>query len=281
MPVDPRGRVTVGVAGCGSMGAPMARRLRDAGFDVLGFDIRPPREFGDLAPAMVADAGDFARSVDIVISVVRDEAQTLDLCFERQGLFAAGGRIRTLVLASTLPPRVVHAVRRRLDARVSLVDAPMSGAPVGAREGSLTFMVGGGRGCEDDLDPLFRSMGGTVHYCGALGSGMTVKVLNNYVAVASVLAVRRVLDAAPGLGIDPRLLREVMRSSSGGTWFGNGFDRIDWSREGYDPGNTIGILEKDLAAARDALGALADPGREQFDTALELALRVLPPFVAD
>ncbi len=281
MPAEAGGAMRIGVAGCGSMGAPMLRRLRDAGFDACGFDVRPAREFGDLRPLMVEDCSRFAAAVDTLISVVRDETQTNELCFDRQALLRQPGRIRTLVLCSTLPPRVVHDVRGRLPREVALVDAPMSGAPVGAREGSLTFMVGGPRPLVEELDPLFEAMGERVHHCGVLGSGMTVKVLNNYVAVASVVAVRRVLDAAPALGVDPDLLRRVMHSSSGGTWFGNGFERIDWSREGYDAANTIGILEKDLAAARDALASVEVDGRDALDAALGKALRALPPFVAD
>ena len=71
----------VGVAGCGSMGAPMARRLRDAGYPVLGFDVRPRSAFGDLAPLMIEDPREFAQRCDVIVSVVRDAEQTLDLCF--------------------------------------------------------------------------------------------------------------------------------------------------------------------------------------------------------
>ncbi len=268
----------VGVAGCGAMGLPMARRLSLAGFDVLGFDVRAVDEFGDFAPRMVPDPVSFARRCGTIVCVVRDERQTHDLLFDEQNVCASGSAIHTVVLSSTLSPRVVHEVRTRLDVDVTLIDAPMSGAPVGAEAGTLTFMLGGG---EEDIAramPLFQAMGSAHYRCGALGQGMTVKVLNNYVAVSSVVAVRRVLDAARRAGVDTSRLREIMSKSSGATWYGDRFDDIAWSREGYEPGNTIGILEKDLAAAVDVLSEEAGGATAPLDDVLRTALRQLEPF---
>jgi len=78
---------------------------------------------------------------------------------------------------------------------------------------------------------------------------MTFKVLNNYVAVTSVVSVRRVLAAAKQAGIDQKLLREVMPESPGEPWFGNRFKEIEWAQEGYASDNTIGILKKDVECA--------------------------------
>ncbi|KAA3631968.1 MAG: NAD(P)-dependent oxidoreductase [Proteobacteria bacterium] len=271
----------VGVAGCGAMGLPMARRLRAAGFEVFGFDIRPAAEFGDFAPRMVADPAEFARRCDCVVSVVRNARQTHDLCFDRQGMCCPGSSIRTLVISSTLAPREVAAVRRRLATGIALLDAPMSGAPVAAERGCLTFMVGGDAADVEHCRPLFEAMGDAVHHCGECMSGMTVKVLNNYVALSSVVAVRRVLDAATGLGVDTRLLRDIMSQSSGATWYGNRFEEISWSREGFEPGNTIEILDKDLGAALDAMEAAEVGGDHGLADSLRAALRGLKPFGGD
>lgn len=276
-PADVSGH-TVGVAGCGAMGLPMARRLRLAGFDVRGFDVRPIDEFGDFAERMITDAAVFSRCCDTVISVVRDERQTHDLLFDRQALCGPGSRVGTVIVSSTLSPRVIHDVRARLGGAVALIDAPMSGAPAGAESGTLTFMLGGEDEDVSRAMPLFRAMGSAQYPCGALGGGMTVKVLNNYVAVASVAAVRRVLDAARQVGVDTARLREIMSKSSGATWYGDRFDDIAWSREGYDPGNTIGILEKDLAAAADVLSLALPDETTRLEDALRAELRRLEPF---
>mgnify|MGYP003150798385 FL=1 len=77
----PSGLATIGIAGCGTMGLPMAECLLAAGVDVWGHDVRNVDEFGAFAPRMIMDAGDFAARCDIVLSVVRDLRQTEDVCF--------------------------------------------------------------------------------------------------------------------------------------------------------------------------------------------------------
>ncbi|MEN8196756.1 MAG: NAD-binding protein, partial [Pseudomonadota bacterium] len=147
---------------------------------------------------------------------------------------------------------------QRLPQGTELVDAPMSGAPVAAREARLTFMVGGEDAVVNELRPLFEAMGNAIHHLGGLGAGMTVKVVNNFVAASSVVAVRHALAAALALGIAPDRLTQVMAQSSGATWFGDNLDAIDWAGEGYDPENTIGILEKDVNSFLDALRNLPE-----------------------
>lgn len=119
----------------------------------------------------------------------------------------------------------------------------------------------------------FEVWGGTIHHLGPAGAGMTCKVLNDFAAATSVLAVRRVLGAARELGVDGDRLRAVMRTSSGGTWYGDNLERIAWAREGYHPANTIGILEKDVAAYLDA----ADGLEGAFEAAVVDGLRALEP----
>ena len=161
---------------------------------------------------------------------------------------------------------------------VTLIDAPMSGAPHSARLRQLSFMLGGPDEALDRLMPLFQAMGKHAFRLGPLGAGMTAKVLNNYVASASVVAVRRAYARARELGVDLDKLRAVMSASSGATWFGDHFHDIDWAREGFDAGNTIGILEKDVRSGLDAMEGAARAAPDAYDEALIAALRVMEPF---
>ncbi|MDH3712212.1 MAG: NAD(P)-dependent oxidoreductase [Gammaproteobacteria bacterium] len=260
----------IGVAGCGAMGLPMAQCLLAAGFRVDGFDVRPLREFGEFAQYMDASP-DVLRQCDCVVSVVRDAAETNALCFDDQALFAAPPYPGLLVVSSTLSPRTVQTLRERLPPDVEMVDAPMSGAPHRAREGTLTFMLGGADSAIERLRGALEVMGETLFHVGPLGAGMTIKVLNNYVAASNVAATRRSLELAQTANVDPALLRDVMRASSGSNWYVENFDAIDWAREGYDPRNTIGILEKDVQCALD----IEPDVRKPTDEALLDALRRL------
>lgn len=265
---------TFGIAGCGAMGLPMAECLLKAGFDVWGHDVRKADDFGAFAPRMIANPREFAARCGTVLSVVRSAEQTMDLCFgAAQGILAGDRRPQTFVTCSTLSPRFVRDLAGRMPAGVAFADAPMSGAPHRARSGTLTFMAGGDDDLIARLMPLFRAMGEAVHHLGGTGAGMTCKVINNFVAVAGVVAVRRALKAAEDLGLDRRRLLDVMAVSSGGTWYGSNIDAIDWSREGYDPANTIGILEKDLLAFLDALPG----GGGELEDALLDDLRLMTP----
>jgi len=267
----------VGVAGCGAMGLPMARSLLAAGFDVWGFDVRAVDEFGDFRPRMIADPAEFAARCPTVISVVRDIPQTLDLCFDAQALFAGVARPRRLVVSSTVSPRFLGKLAARLPEGTELIDAPMSGAPVAAREARLTFMVGGAHTAVGELMPVFGAMGREIHHLGPLGAGMTVKVVNNFVAASSVVAVRHAIAAAKALGVAPDLLTRVMAQSSGATWYGDNFAAIDWATEGYDPDNTIGILEKDVTSFMDALADLPEFEDGALEETVIRNLRRLPP----
>lgn len=257
------------VAGCGRMGLPMMRALRAAGFDARGFDVRPAGDFGEDAAHMI-DAATMRDEARILITVVRDAAETEALLFTDQAALARGG-VETLIVSSTLSPRILPRIAARAPEGVELIDAPMSGAEVAAIERRLSFMLGGPDGALDRLQPLFDAMGTKHHRMGEFGAGMAAKVLNNYVAAAAAATTRRALDWAVDLGLDRERLLAMMHDSSGQTWFGSNFERIEFARDGYATDNTIGILPKDVAAALDGAGAPDDPvGRAVIDYFMKL-----------
>ena len=267
----------IGIAGCGSMGLPMAKQLLAAGQNVWGYDIRPTKEFSDFQSRMISDPAEFGSTVDILISVVRNHQQTLELCFDDQALFTLPNHPKTFVCSSTLSPRVLPGILDRLPQDVAMVDAAMSGAPARAENGTLTFMVGGEFEVIERLTPLFEIMGTEVNHLGFMGSGMTCKVINNFVAIAGVAAVRKAIAAAIALGMNPKTLLDIMKSSSGSTWYGDNIDRISWSREGYDPGNTIGIIEKDMLSFLDAVTSNPEIEVKDFAASVMEVVRSMEP----
>ena len=264
----------VGVAGCGRMGLGMARAMARAGLDVTGLDIRPVDEFGDFAPRMVPEPADFARDREVILTVVRDIAQTEEVLFDDQAILSKAPALKYLVVCSTLSPRYLNQLAARLPAGLALIDAPMSGAQVAADEARLSFMLGGAEADLDRLEPMFRTMGTNIHRMGGSGAGMVAKVLNNFVAASSVTSTRRVLDWAGDLGLDERKLLALMHDSSGQTWFGSNFDLIEFAHDGCDPANSLGILRKDVASCLDAL----DPAEhEGLPNAILDAVAALKP----
>ncbi|MEM8539266.1 MAG: NAD(P)-binding domain-containing protein [Pseudomonadota bacterium] len=252
----------IGVAGCGRMGLPMLRNLQAAGFDARGFDMRASVGVG-------TDAGDFANGLTTLMTVVRDAAETDALLFDDQALSIRAAALQRIVICSTLSPIYVKSLRDRIPPQIALVDAPMSGAQVKAKAGTLTFMTGGDI---TPIRPLLNAMGTAIHEMGAFGAGMTAKVLNNLLAASHTAMTRLVLDWADAQNMDEGRLLALINAASGQNWLASGFDEIEFARDGYATDNSIGILEKDVAAALDlATDAAALP------RAVQTAIRNLTP----
>jgi len=247
----------IGVAGCGRMGAPMLAALRNAGYDALGYDIRPSDSYGDFSLAVSNDTARFKARLRILISVVRDTEQTDDVLFGTQG-FASAPDLKAVIVCSTLSPRYTRALQDRIPAHIHLIDAPMSGATIAAKAASLSFMLGGSKTDLDTTQPLFEAMGAHFHHMGAFGSGMSAKVLNNLLAAGNTAMTRLVVRWAEAQGIEQRKLLDLIATSSGQNWFASGFDAIEFARDSYSTDNSIGILKKDVESALDAAPNGAD-----------------------
>jgi len=235
------------------MGLPMAQALLKAGIDTLGFDVRSPDEFASFGDTMCFDPAVFISDRNILITVVRDIQQTEALLFGQQAVLASAPNLSHLIICSTLSPRYLQTLKQRVPAHIALVDAPMSGAVIAAEQARLSFMLGGDAAVIDTLTPLFGAMGTKFHRMGEFGNGMATKVLNNLVAASSVASTRLALEWGQAQGLDINAVLAVMNDSSGQTWFGSHFDEIEFSRDGFENDNTIGILKKDVESAMDAM----------------------------
>ncbi|TMM55237.1 NAD(P)-dependent oxidoreductase [Sulfitobacter sabulilitoris] len=243
----------IGVAGCGRMGAPMLAALHAAGFDAQGFDIAAAPEHRGVTDDVAA----FATDVETLITVVRDIPQTDEVLFGAQG-FVTAPKLARIILCSTLSPRYTVSLRDRIPNHITLIDAPMSGAQIAAREARLTFMLGGADADLDAAQPLFAAMGKHFHRMGKFGNGMQAKVLNNLLAASHTAMTRLVLDWACAAGLDEDGLLDLIHTSSGQNWFASHFDQIEFARDGHSDDNSIGILVKDVSSALDAAPTDAD-----------------------
>lgn len=237
----------IGVAGCGRMGGPMLAALRDGGANAAGFDVVEKNN-----PHITTNLMVFAPRVETLFSAVRDANETDALLFETQNLIQTAPKLTRIFICSTLSPRYIKALRDRVPDRITLIDAPMSGAQIAAENRTLSFMLGGSQNDIDDAVPLLALMGKHFHHMGDYGSGMQAKVLNNMLAASHTAMTRLVLDWADAAGLDQSKLLNLIHTSSGQNWLASGFDTIEFAKDGYAEDNSIGILVKDVAAALDA-----------------------------
>ena len=243
---------TIGIAGCGTMGLPMLEVLLKNNINAFGYDIISKESFSSLENNFISSKKDFFQKVDVIFSVVRDINQTKELCEGKNGLFQLNSP-KILIISSTLSPAFLNDFFQNAPENITMIEAPMSGAPMKAKDATLTFMVGAEKNQYENILPILNVLGEKIHHIGKFGSGMSVKVLNNFVASCSVVAVRHVLSEAKYLNISSEQLLEILNCSSGKTWFSENLENIDWAKESYTKENTIGILEKDVNSYLDGL----------------------------
>ena len=269
----------IGIAGCGTMGLPMLKILLKNKISATGYDIKPKESFRSIKNNFVESKLSFFDQNEVIISVVRDINETIEICEGKNGLFYFK-EPKLLIISSTLSPLFIKSLKNKSPKNITLIDAPMSGAPMSAKKASLTFMIGSTKVQFKDVLPLLKLLGKKIKHIGSFGEGMSVKVLNNFVASCSVVAIRNVLSKAKSFGITPNQLLDVLKDSSGQTWFSNNLGNIDWSKENYNSKNTIGILEKDVKSFLDAINVKSPNNKamKNFQNALIQGLKDLPSY---
>ena len=247
----------VGFIGLGNMGAPMARNLVRAGFELTVYDVRPEpqAELARLGAHVAASTREVGERSEVVLAVVVDAAQ-VEAVFLGTGAgdgVLAGARPGTIfVVHSTVSPltcrRLAEAARPR---GVHVVDAAVSGAEARSEAGTLTLMVGGEREAVERCRPIFDVVGEHVFHVGALGQGLAAKLCNNLMLLANMRALEEALGVAAAAGVDARSMLEIAATSTGDSWAVRNFLAMQemMRRHPEGPRGARRIGEKDLALA--------------------------------
>jgi 3-hydroxyisobutyrate dehydrogenase len=242
----------VGVIGAGAMGMGVVRSLLRAGLPTHVRDIRP--EVHAVAQALGArchpSPAALVAHCEVTIVLVVDAAQVETVLFGADGAAQAlaGGRI--VAVASTVDPDFVAALAPRLaQAGGELVDAPVSGGPARAADGTMTMMVAGSDAALARCAPVFAATAGKVFRVGARpGDAARFKIVNNLLAAANLAAGAEALALAAKAGLDPAQVVDVVNASSGASWIFA--DRMPRALAGdYTPRAAARILCKDVGIA--------------------------------
>ena len=202
----------VAFIGLGRMGAPMARRLAAAGHRVRGHDLVARELDGVLAAASAADA---ASGADAVVLMLPTSADVHWVAVENGVLEAMDARA-TLIDMSSSEPMATRELAEAAGARgIDLVDAPVSGGVPRATDGTLTIMAGGREAAVERVRPLLEAMGSRVLHVGPVGAGHALKALNNLLSATHLLATAEAVAIGRRFGLDPKMMIEVISTSSG------------------------------------------------------------------
>ncbi len=267
------GPYPVAIVGVGNMGAGMAQRLLSQGWPVHVFDLVAERcQALAAAGAMAhASAPEAARAARATIICVVDAPQSRDVLFGPDGIARAVPLGHTVLLCPTMEPAAVQEMAHALRPHgVFCIDAPMSGGPVRARDGTMSLMVA----CENMVFERHRKLIETLsahvfRISERAGDGARTKLVNNLAAGINLVAAAEVIALAQRLGLDQARTLDVIEQSSGQCWIGS--DRMRRAIAGdYTPRAHMTLLAKDtrlaVQAASDAgfAGPLGAAARDVF-----------------
>ena len=219
----------LGFIGLGMMGEPMACNLLKAGHALTVFDRRPEavRSCAELGASVAASLPDMA-SCRVVFIIVNTGQQLEDVLFGEDGLVPAmrDGNRHLIVVMSTASPELIKRIAQRIGSSdISVIDAPVSGGPIIAQMGGLSFMIGGADAATMELlRPCLEAMGKDIFTMGELGSGLAVKLINNIVALGNAYVFTEALALGAEAGLDIERIVEVMSASSGSNWCTDNWD---------------------------------------------------------
>ena len=201
----------IGFIGLGIMGKPMAGHLKTAGHEV----IVPERKSLDAESrsgfTVVADATAVAKAAEVIILMVPDTPDVEAVLFGPGGVAAGLSQGKLVIDMSSISPTATKTFAEKVNALgADYLDAPVSGGEVGAKQASLTIMVGGEEAAFARAKPLFEAMGKNITLVGPNGAGQTTKVANQIIVALTIEAVGEALVFASKAGADPAKVRQAL-----------------------------------------------------------------------
>jgi 3-hydroxyisobutyrate dehydrogenase-like beta-hydroxyacid dehydrogenase len=245
---------SAGFIGLGAMGAPMAKRIVSAGFDLSVFDVRPENAdpLVELGARRAGSPREAAEGAEALVLMVVNAEQVEEVLFGGDGAVETLSPESAIVVMSTVGPEAVRRIEGRLAGRaVKLLDAPVSGGVARAERGDLLIMAGGLADLFEEVRPLLAAMGSTVSHCGgSVGDGQSVKLVNQLLCGVHVAVAGEALAYAEALGLDPRSVFETIRRGAANSFMLEDRGERMLEREFVPAKSALDIFVKDMGLVR-------------------------------
>jgi 3-hydroxyisobutyrate dehydrogenase len=249
----------IGFIGLGVMGTPMAGHLAKAGFTLAVHDINRAKANELAAEYEGVRIAECPRSVgemsDIVITMLPSGAYVREVALGSSGLMAGlhpGGLL--LDTSSSEPWLTVNTASELATAGIDMVDAPVSGAQVGAQSAQLVFMVGGEEEPVSRVMPLLQVMGRQAFHLGPLGSGHAMKCINNLITSLTLVATTEGVIIGKRFGLDPEAMISVLNVCTGMSWISQTQFKQRILTRKYDDPFKLALMVKDIGIAMELAG---------------------------
>jgi len=252
---------TVGFVGTGAMGTALLSRLQLVPISATAFDIVPQalEQAKSLGAEPAASAKAVAQRSTLIDVVVRTDQEVLDCTLGDEGIFEGASPGTLVLLHSTIRPTTTKQVAQAAaDKRVYVIDACMTGVPAVARDGGLTFLVGGQKALFNRAKPHLLRMGKDAVHMGPLGSGNVTKLIKNLVTASEALIIYEAIQIGKAAGIDYRAALDLMKETQSEPFLNRWENRFDLSGPELKFNFGANLYDKDLPLAADvgkALGA--------------------------
>ncbi|MFC7441623.1 NAD(P)-dependent oxidoreductase [Laceyella putida] len=239
----------IGFIGLGIMGRSMSRNLRQAGYDVTVWNrtaAKMAEAEAEWGAKTAASPKEVAAHSDVVITMVGDTPDVKEVVAGEEGVLAGARPGTVLIDMSTISPEATRELAGLAQEKgVAMLDAPVSGGDVGARNGTLSIMVGGEEEVLGKVRPILEVMGKTIVHCGPIGAGQTVKACNQILCGLNLLGMVEALAFAKKAGVDLEKMIQVTSQGAGGSWaLSNYGPRV--IKGDLDPGFSVRFQQKDL-----------------------------------
>lgn len=251
----------IGFIGLGIMGRGMAHNLLKAGHNVTVWNRTAARmdEFAAAGAQTASSPAELAARCDVILVCVSDTPDVEEVLFGKNGV-SAGIKSGALVVDhSTISPKKTIEMAKRLNAQgAAYLDAPVSGGSEGAKNGTLSIMVGGDASDVQRAMPILQAYGKTITHVGAQGAGQMAKLVNQILVVVNQLAASEALLFAQAGGLDLAKTIEAVKGGAGGSWMlaNRGPQMIV---RDFRPGFTIDLQQKDLRLVLEAADEMGIP----------------------
>jgi 2-hydroxy-3-oxopropionate reductase len=212
---------TIGYIGLGLMGKPIATNLLKAGFPVVVHNRsrRPVDDLTDLGASAAGSPAEVAARVDIVFTNLPDSPDVEKVALGPNGIIEGAHEGLIFVDNSTIKPASARSIAAHLaPLKVTCLDAPVSGGDIGARNATLTIMVGGPESTFNEVLPVFNAIGKTITHIGPSGSGQIAKAANQIMVAAQMVAMGELLVFAQKAGADPEKVVQAIKNGAAQCW---------------------------------------------------------------
>lgn len=245
------------------MGLPMARRLAEAGHDMVVWNrtLSRAEPLERVGARVAASPREAAAGRDLIVTIVTDAPEVQEVLFGPDGAVAGAAQGTLFVDMSTIAPDAARAIGTRLAAAGhAFVDAPVTGGDVGAQQGTLSILVGGQPDDVARARPAFEVLGRRITHAGPQGAGQALKACNQILGAVNLMGVCEAFTLAQSQGLDLGQVVEALSAGAGGSWSLQHLGpRI--AAGDFAPGFMVDLMQKDLriVQATAAAAALALP----------------------